>query len=284
MTKIAVLGMGAMGSRMAARLLDAGHDVRVWNRSVDRAKSLMEKGATLASSPRDAVEDREVVISMVRDDAASRAVWLEAGALEAMPRDAVAIESSTLTPDWIAELSKAASSRKVAFLDAPVAGTRPQADAGQLIYVVGGETEALDVVRPVLDVMGGTVHHVGPNGAGTAMKLAINSLFGIQVAALAETLGLLRRTGIEDADAVEVLASMPITSPAMAGVGGLMVAKKFAPMFPIDLVEKDFAYVETAAKTLGTTVPVASKTRQVFEKAKTEGLADENIVAVAKLY
>lgn len=278
---IAVLGLGAMGSRMAKRLLDAGHSVRVWNRSAHQQRDeLVALGAVACESPADAVKDCEVAISMVRDDDASRAVWLDAGALDALG-DGVAIESSTCTPAWITELSAAASKRMVAFLDAPVAGTRPQADAGQLIYLVGGEASALKRVRPVLDVLGGAVHHVGPNGAGATMKLAVNSLFGIQVAALAETLGLLRANGIDDAAAMETLATLPITSKAMVGVGGLMVAKKYAPMFPIDLVEKDFGYVEAAAREA---TPIASAARGAYAKAQSEGLGGENIVAVAKLY
>ncbi len=117
-----------------------------------------------------------------------------------------------------------------------------------------------------------------------AMKLAVNALFGIQVAALAEIFGLLRSLGISDANAAEVLASMPITSAALAGVGRLMVARKFDPMFPIDLVEKDFSYMLGAARDGTAKLPLTAAARSVYACAKTDGLGDHNIVGVAKLY
>jgi 3-hydroxyisobutyrate dehydrogenase-like beta-hydroxyacid dehydrogenase len=283
---IAFLGLGAMGARMARRLIDAGHDVVVWNRTAERAAPLAEAGARVAGSPREAAADRDIVISVVRDDGASEAVWLDPdrGALEGMRPGAVAVESSTLTPGWTRTLAEKMSARQIQFVDAPVAGSRPQAEAGALIYLVGGEESTLESVREVLLVMGGAVHHCGPTGAGATIKLAVNALFGIQVAALSELLGMTRKSGIDDARALEVLGATPVTSPAAKGVGGLMVARKFAPMFPIDLVEKDFGYVEAAAAEAGAEVPTAHAVRGIYERAKEAGLAGENISAVVKLF
>jgi len=131
MAEVVVLGLGAMGLRMRANLLKAGHRLTVWNRSKGAADQLIAAGAHLAGSPREAVAEADFVIAMVRDDIASRKIWLDedAGALAGLKTDAVAIESSTLTPVWIRELAKAASARGVAFLEAPVAGGRPQAEA-----------------------------------------------------------------------------------------------------------------------------------------------------------
>ncbi len=287
MTKnIAVLGLGAMGSRMAARLLSAGHSVSVFNRSPNAAAALADAGARAAATPREAVEGCEVVVSCVRDDRASRDVWLDeaTGALPALTDGAVAIESSTLTFAWARELGSTMERAGKSFLDAPVVGSRPQADAGQLVYLVGGETATLDQVRDVLLAMGGAVHRAGPVGAGTAMKLAVNALFGVQVAALAEVLGLLRAAGIAEGDAVETLSAMPVTSPAMKGVGGLMAKRVFDPLFPIDLVEKDFGYVVETANALSANVPTASAVRAVYGTAIEAGLGDENIHGVLKLF
>ncbi len=223
---------------------------------------------------------------MVRDDDAARAIWLdeETGALAAMDPSAIAIESSTLTPAFVAELARKCAARDIALLDAPVAGSRPQAAAGQLIYLVGGRSDALDRVRDLLSLMGGAIHHVGPTGTGAVMKLAVNALFGIQVAALGEMLGMTSKAGIPLEQAVELLGTMPITSPAIKGVGGLIAAGKFAPMFPIDLVEKDFRYIEEAADALDADTPTASAVRAVYASAKTNDLGNENINAVAKLF
>jgi len=286
MTHIAVLGLGAMGARMATRLIAAGHDVCVYNRTAERAAPLQQLGARIARSPRDAAEQADIVIAMVTDDAASRALWLDeaTGALAALGKGGLAIESSTLTPSWVRELAAAAAERGARFLDAPVAGSRPQAEAGQLIYLVGGAAPDLERAKPVLAVMGGAIHHVGLAGQGTAMKLAVNAFFGVQVAAMAEVLGLLRRAGVATDAAAEILGALPVTSPALKGIAGLMAARNFAPLFPIDLVAKDFGYIAAAALTLGAELPVAAAAGDVFARAKDTGLGDDNIAGVVQLF
>lgn len=140
MSKLAILGLGAMGSRMARAAIDRGHQVTVWNRTAGRAAVLQDAGARLASSPRQAVDGADFVFAMVRDDEASRAIWLDprSGALDGMEAGAVAIESSTLSVSWVQDLAREAALRPgVCFLDAPVAGSRPQADSRQLIFLVG---------------------------------------------------------------------------------------------------------------------------------------------------
>jgi 3-hydroxyisobutyrate dehydrogenase len=137
-TKITVLGLGAMGSRMAGNLLKAGHSITVWNRTPAAAAVLVSAGAKQAATPKEAVAGSDFVIAMVRDDEVSRELWLspETGALAGMVESAVAIESSTLTPNWVRGLGAAVEKRGYAFLEAPVAGSRPQAEAGQLVYLV----------------------------------------------------------------------------------------------------------------------------------------------------
>jgi 3-hydroxyisobutyrate dehydrogenase len=192
--RIAVLGLGAMGSRMAARLLGAGHQVSVYNRSAGPAHDLVAAGAVAGKTPRAAAEGAEIVIAMVRDNEASRAIWCDEqdGALRGFGAGAIAIESSTLTPGWVRELGAEVQQAGARFLDAPVVGSRPQADAGQLIHLVGGDADIFDRAKGVLSALGGAAHHVGPVGAGARLKLAVNALFGVQVAALAELLALLK--------------------------------------------------------------------------------------------
>src|SRR5581483_4824411 len=149
----------------------------------------------------------ELVIAMVRDDDASRAIWLgDDGAVKGLGKDAMAIESSTLTPGWVKELAIQVQATGASFLDAPVLGSRPQAEAGQLIHLVGGETETLERARDVLSALGGAIHHVGPVGAGATLKLAANVLFGIQVAAVAEILALLAHSGCGSTSVIETLS------------------------------------------------------------------------------
>lgn len=284
MKKIAILGLGEMGVRMAARLIAAEHDVVVYNRSAGRSNTLA--GATARATPREAAQDADIVISMVTDDTASRAVWLDEknGALRGIGQGALAIESSTVTPAWIDELSRLVRAHGCELLDAPVLGSRPQAEAGALIYLMGGSAGAVERARPIVMAMGSALHHVGPIGAGVTMKLAVNALFGVQVAALAEVVGLLENAGFQRGAALDVLAAMPVTSPALHGIGALVAARRYQPMFPIDLVEKDFRYALDTARVCRSEAPVIAAARTVYAQARERGLGGHNIAAVAKLY
>jgi len=282
---VAMIGLGAMGRRMAARLLAAGHEVTVWNRSEGPARELADLGAKVAGSPRDAVRGQAVVIAMVRDDEASRAVWMgDTGALAGLAEGTIAIESSTLTPGWIEELGAAVAARGGRFLDAPVAGSRPQAEAGALIHLVGGEADAVEAAAPVLGAMGGALHHVGAVGSGAAMKLLVNAWFGVQVAALAELLALSEKVGLGAARAMDVLAATPLTAPGLAGAGGAIVARKWGPLFPIELVTKDFGYAAGLAQRSEAEVPLVEAARARFEAARAAGHGGDNITGVVQLY
>lgn len=275
-----------MGSRMARRLIDAGFSVRLYNRSQGPAQRLREAGAIAAPSAREASLGADVVMSVVTDDDAARAIWLdpEQGALASLSSDAIAVESSTVTPAWIETLDHAVTERGASLVDAPVVGSRPQAEAGQLVHLAGGDPDALDSIAPVLAAVGQRVHHVGPVGRGTAMKLVVNALFGMQVAALAEMLGFATRAGIDQNAALEVLAGLPTTSPALAGIGAAIGAGKFDPLFPIALVAKDFRYASAAASAVQARVPLTQTTAQAFAEAAEAGLADQNINAIARHY
>lgn len=284
--RIAFLGLGAMGQRMARRLLDAGHPLTVYNRTPARAESLVAAGATLASTPRDAANGADVVIAMVTDDDAARQVWLhpETGACLGLSTDAIAIEASTVTPAWIDVLGERLDADGFALLDAPVAGSRPQAEAGQLVFFVGGDADAVTQVAPILGRMGHAIHSVGPRGHGAKIKLAVNAFFAVQIAGLAEVLGMLSRAGVDAAPAMEVLGSLPITSPALRGIGGLMTAGKFDPMFPIDLVAKDLSYAVLTAEAAQGSMPAVRAARDEYRRASESGYGGENIHAIARLY
>ena len=286
MTNIAFLGLGAMGSRMAHRLLDAGFALSVWNRSQSATEALRTSGARIAETPRDAVEGADIVISMVRDDAASEAVWLtpETGAVAGLASGAIAIEASTVTPTWVRILAGKVAGKGAALLDAPVAGSRPQAEAGQLIFMVGGEPSVLETVRPALDAMGGAVHHAGGSGAGATAKLMVNALFGTQLALLAELLGFCERAGISPDTAIDILGSTPVCSPAAKLAAQSMLAGQWAPAFPIDLVAKDFRLIATAVRDADGQAPICDRVQTVFEKAVEEGFGADNITGVIQLY
>jgi 3-hydroxyisobutyrate dehydrogenase len=282
-TSVAFLGLGAMGSRMAARLLDDNVRLRVWSRSGLPA-GLSSLAPMLAATPAAAVADADIVISMVTDDDASRAVWLEAGVLEGMRRSAVAVECSTLSPGWVSTLAQRAGDAGLAFVDAPVVGSRPQAEAGSLIFLAGGDAAVVERLRPTLLRMGGALHHVGASPAGAYAKLVTNALFTIQVAAVAELLGFARCARLDVQVLNQVLGSLPVVSPAAKGAMAGMLAGAFGPMFPLRLAAKDLRYAAAEAAAVGSDVPMTRAAREVFQRGGANGFFEENLTAVTKLY
>ena len=194
---VAVLGLGLMGGGMAGRLLAGGFPVVVYNRSADKAAALAKAGARVANSPREAASGAQIIISMLADDVASRNVWMgDNGALSSVSIGAVLIESSTVSVGWIRELSAAASDKHCSLLDAPVTGSKPQAAAGELTFLVGGTEAALETARPALAAMSRSIVHLGPSGSGALVKLINNFVCGVQVAAIAEALAWIERTDL----------------------------------------------------------------------------------------
>jgi 3-hydroxyisobutyrate dehydrogenase len=286
MANIAFLGLGAMGSRMASNLAKAGHAVTVWNRDPTKATRLAAARLTVASTPRAAAVGADFVLAMLRDDAAAKAVWSDTatGAFAGMARGALAIDCSTLSVGCMRDLAGKAAQAGVDFLDAPLAGSRPQADAGQLIFFVGGDASCVARAEPILKATGSAVHHAGPSGSGAAVKLLVNALFGLQVAAMGELIGLAEALGLDAARMVEIIAATPVCSPAAKGAAAGMLARNFAPQFPIDLAAKDFAYVLSEAARANAAVPMAAATARVLADAVAQGLAGDNITGVAQLF
>lgn len=281
MKNITLLGIGAMGSRVGMNLLAHGYSLSIYNRDMSACEILEEKGATAFKTPRQAVENADVVLAMVTDDTASNYVWLDKskGAINAMKEGAIAIEFSTLSVDWCSRLNQELVQKGIRFLDAPVMGSRPQAELGQLIHLVGGEKSVLELVKDVLSVNSSAIHFIGSVTNGTKMKLAVNGLFGIQVAALSEIIVMLENSGINREEAIGILNELPTTSPALKGIGMLMVSHNYKPLFPISLVAKDFSYLNKLANT-----PLIVSSNDAYCQAVEEGLENENINAIVKLY
>ena len=285
MARIAFLGLGAMGARMAARLIGAGHEVTVWNRTPERAAPLVEFGARSVPTPAQAAQGQEFVIAMVRDDAVAEQVWLGPdGALAAMAPGAIGVECSTLSLPGVQALAAAFAAKGQPFVDAPLAGSRPQAEAGALIFLTGGEVEVIDAATPVLLAMGGAVHHAGPVGAGCMAKLLVNAMFGAQMALMGEMIGLIRAAGFKPGPVIDAYAATPVASPALKLSAPAMLGDAFPPAFPIDLVAKDFAMLARTADAADVKAPVAERTGVVFAYARDAGLGDLNITGIVRSY
>lgn len=283
MQKVAFLGLGTMGGGMAARLLGAGFPVTAWNRHVERAAPLREAGATIVTSPRDAAANADVVISMVADDAASRAVWTaDDGALASARPGTVLIESSTLSPAWIEDLAALAAARGCMLLDAPVTGSKPQAAAGEMVFLVGGDAAVLERVRPVLRPMSRDVVHLGPVGSGARMKLVNNFLSGTQTAALAEALAFAEASGLDREAAMSVVLNGAPASPLVKTVCPRMLARDYSVNFMLSLMRKDMNYAAAEAERHGVTLTFALAARDLYDAAIEQGLGDKDFAAVAE--
>ena len=286
MAKVAFLGLGEMGMRMATNLLKAGHRVIVYNRTPERALPLVQVGAVQAGSPLEAAKQGEIVISMLTDVEASRSVWLDesTGAIHALREGIIAIESSTVTPEWARELGEHVTGRGAGFLDAPVSGSLPQAESGELIFLIGGSKDIVDKAVLTLKAMGSGTHHIGPVGSGAGMKLAVNTLLGIEAAALGEVLNLIRKLDLDESKALAMLNTSPLMSPRMKHMIGQMSTGTFAPNFPIDLVAKDFGYIVDAAASSGASVPLSTVVCDLYNQAQGNGLGEQDIAGIAQIF
>jgi 3-hydroxyisobutyrate dehydrogenase-like beta-hydroxyacid dehydrogenase len=245
MAKIAFLGLGQMGSAMAARLLQAGHEVTVWNRTPEKTKPLVEKGATAAPSPADAAAGAEIVITMLATpEALKEVVFGENGLAQGLRSDQIFVEMSTVGPQTIREVAAKLSSG-LTMVDAPVLGSVPQATSGALEVFVGAEDDVFARVRPVLDALG-NVQHVGGPGAGASIKLVVNLTLGAAITTLGEALALGRAFTLDRSTLLDVLEKSPI-GPTVKGKRERIESGHYPPNFKLALGEKDLRLVEEAA-------------------------------------
>ena len=279
--EIAVIGLGTMGSGMARNLLKAGYTVVAFNRTRAKAESLAAAGARTADSPALAAQNADLIISMVADDDASRETWLgQNGALASARSGALLIESSTVTPAWIEELGNEARKRNLQLMDAPVTGSRIQADEGALNFIVGGDTAALEQARPILKAMSKTIVHAGPLGSGARLKLINNFLCGVQVASLAEALSWIERSGLDREQALDFLKKGAPGSPLLGAISARMVEAKYDVNFLLPLMKKDLDYSERDAKEYKLDLSMGHAAAQRFAAALSAGLDDKDMSAV----
>jgi 3-hydroxyisobutyrate dehydrogenase-like beta-hydroxyacid dehydrogenase len=278
MAKVAFCGLGSMGAPMALRLVDAGHDVTVWNRTSRKAAPLVERGATLAGSPAEAAAGAEAAITMVADPAALKRVVLGPdGLAEGLAPGASFIEMSTIGPSAV-DVARTWIPEEVEMLDAPVLGSVKEATEGTLRIFVGGSKEAFERWVPLLEGMG-SPRHLGSQGAGAAMKLVVNSTLMALMTALAEALALGDALALEQSVVLDVLADSPIGVPARSKRQRIETGK-YPANFRVALAAKDAALILEEARRAGLDLPVAASAGAHMEAAQAAGLGDLDYSAV----
>jgi 3-hydroxyisobutyrate dehydrogenase len=277
--RVAFLGLGKMGAGMASRLITGGHQVSVYNRNPDRAAPLGQLGARVAASPRVAAERADVIIGMTADDESSRAIWLgESGALAAdnLP-DALAIECSTLSHDWVMELAGHVRGRGFRYVDSPVTGLPDAAASGTLTLLVGAEPADLDAARPIFASLATRVLHFGGVGQGTVYKLMVNLMGAVQIASAAEGIALAERAGLDLKLVVDAVASGQAASPQVVRnvrrfVAGDHSMVNFTPALRL----KDIEYGLRLAKKLGAACAFGAVAGDLYRKLCELGFANQN--------
>jgi 3-hydroxyisobutyrate dehydrogenase len=248
-TRLGFIGIGNMGSRMASRLLDHGYQVMAYNRSREAAEALVRYGATVAGSIAELAATADVILSSLTNDDVVKSVYTDPqGVLAYARRGASIIEMSTVLPATSRELCELSRQAGVKCLDSPVSGSTPSAEEGTLTLFCGGDEELFQAAQPILSSIGGQYFYLGASGSGTAMKLVANTLLGVGMQAIAESVALGQKEGLDRHRLLEVLSHTAVIAPAHLGKLSRADRGDYSPQFPIRLMNKDFGLVlETAA-------------------------------------
>jgi len=283
--KIGFIGLGIMGSRMAANLHARGHDLVVFNRSPQKAEPLVAAGAVAVNNPAAVAAQADVLITMLaHPEAVREAATGEQGFLAKGSAGTTWIDCSTVHPSFSREMAAAAQAQQVQFLDAPVAGSKPQAAAAELMFFVGGEAADIDRYRPLLEAMGRKVTHIGPVGQGSAMKLVVNHLLGTSMLAFAESLALGTGLGLSQNALLEALVGSPVAPPYLAAKRQKLATGDYAPEFPLEWLHKDLQLVARAAYEVGVAMPTSAVTKEIYGLAARQGLKRQDFSAIYRLF
>jgi 3-hydroxyisobutyrate dehydrogenase-like beta-hydroxyacid dehydrogenase len=281
MGTVGFVGLGTMGGRIADRLLASGHQVHGTNRTVAKAQPLIDRGLRWEATPREVAAAAEVVFSMVSDDAALEAVTVGPdGILAGLTPGKVYIDMSTVSPEASVTIAERVRSNSARMLDSPVSGSVPQAETGTLTIMVGGEEAAFRLVEPLLRELGQTVTHVGGNGQGLLLKLAINISLAVQTLAFSEGLLLAERGGIDPPLAARVMSESSIGSPMLKARVPLLLDLPETAWFDVQLLHKDIRLALQAATGLGVTLPSAATADDMLAQAGELGYGERDIAAL----
>ncbi len=278
---VTFIGLGIMGSRMANNLLKGGVTLTVYNRSQEPVQVLVASGASAAASWGDAVRDADVVFTMLSSPEVVERIALGGGGFVAeMKKNAIWVDCSTVNPSFSRKESDTAARFGVRFVDAPVAGTKPHAEKGDLTFLVGGEEGDLEAVRPLLNHMGSRVVHIGDTGKGAAFKMLVNSLLAQSMLAFSETILLGEALGLPRDFLLETLPNLPVSAPFTGAKAEMIRQDNYAVQFPLEWMHKDLRLVALTASELNHPLHSATLAEALYAEAKESGLGREDFAAI----
>ena len=279
MANLGFVGLGSMGGEMARLLLEAGHSVTGYNRTKSRAQWLLDLGMLWGNTPRGVAQAADVTLSMVRDTEALLAVTGGPdGLIAGLGPGKYYIDMSTVSPAASKQLAVQAAEAGAKMFDAPVSGSLVTLKAGQLSFMVGGDQEALEDIRPILQDIGPTVDYVGANGLAAMMKVAVNLNLPVQILAFSESLLLAEKMGISRELATKVLLNSVVASPALKYRFPMVLDMPEDPLFDVDMIQKDLKLALDAGAELKVPLPTTAITNQFLNAAQGMGLADKDFV------
>jgi 3-hydroxyisobutyrate dehydrogenase-like beta-hydroxyacid dehydrogenase len=279
--ELGYVGLGVMGSSIVRRLLGAGHTVTVWNRTPEKAEPLLAEGAQWAESPRAVAEQSEIVFTMVTNTAAVRAVAEGPdGILAALAPGKIYVDMSTASPANTRALAELVADAGAQMLDAPVSGTSITVDQGKASLMVGGDDDAFERARPVLEAIGPRVFHMGGNGTAVTMKIAINLSLAVQMLAFSEGVLLAEKTGIAREAAVEAMLGSVIASPMVTYRGPLVLGHPDEVWFDCSMMQKDMNLALELGQELGVPLPTTAVTNELLTAANGMGIGDKDFAVL----
>jgi 3-hydroxyisobutyrate dehydrogenase-like beta-hydroxyacid dehydrogenase len=278
--RVAFLGLGIMGSRMARNLRAAGFDVVVWNRTRARADEL---GDPIADTPRAAAEGAGVLITMVVDaPQVEEVLFGESGAAEGLAEGALVVDMSTIAPSAVKKIASRLAERGIAFVDAPVTGSKPRAEDGTLTIMAGGSPDDFARAKPLFDAMGELIVHCGPSGHGAMVKLLNNALAAINAAALAEAIDVAEHYGLQTDRLIQVMRAGSAKSTMLDLKAKPMVERDYEPLFKLEHMLKDVRHALAEAEALGEPFELAADAEALYAAAERAGYGEQDFAAVAE--
>jgi 3-hydroxyisobutyrate dehydrogenase-like beta-hydroxyacid dehydrogenase len=279
--KIGFIGLGIMGSRMAANLQKHGYDLVMFNRTRAKAQPLIDKGATFAESPAKAAEQVDILFTMLaHPDAVEQAALGRDGFLSHLKPNALWIDCSSVNPSFSKKMAAEAARREVHFVDAPVTGSAPVAAEAKLVFWVGADGADLEKIRPLLLCMGNKIVHAGGHGTGTSMKMVINLLLGNAMAAFAEAMALGEGLGLSQKMLFDSLLGTPAVAPFLASKREKIESGNYEAEFPLRWMQKDMHLASVSAYEAGVAMPLTNAAKELYRLAMREGHASQDFSAI----
>jgi 3-hydroxyisobutyrate dehydrogenase-like beta-hydroxyacid dehydrogenase len=280
---ISYLGLGTMGSGMAANLVKAGYKLTVWNRNAEKCEPFARKGVGVADTPADAVRDAELVMyCLSNDEAVEEVVFGAKGILSGIKEGQIAVDMSTVLPATSLREQEAYTKRGVDFLDAPVFGSKQESADAKLWIMAAGSKAMFEKVKPVLEHLGQTVHYLGKNGNAAAMKLVGNLIVALELEALSEGLVLAQKAGLDLNTVMEVVKVADFRSPLLVSIGQNILKRNFSPSFALKLMLKDADLIEKFSNDLQSPIPAMRVVEKNLAAAVALGFGNENASSLIK--